>query len=65
MKKLLLALAVIGVLLTFSAVSTMDYYTKEVIQDFPTHLWWMLYGGMAMTVPAFVYTYIEDNKEGK
>ena len=63
MKKIIcISLAVIGAVLTFSAVSTMDYYMRELITDFPNYLYWMLGGGATLMLPAVIYGLLEGDK---
>ena len=42
--------AIIGTLLMFSAISTSDFYSMEVIQETPTYVWYMLGIGFAMVI---------------
>ena len=62
MKKIFKAMAIIGVLLAFGAIGTMDFYTKELISDFPMCCYIMLFGGISMTLPALVYGILESGK---
>ena len=48
-------LAIIGMILMFSAISTMDFYTKELLQDIPTYLFIMLLGGAILTLPTIIH----------
>lgn len=61
MKKFLIGLAMVGAIISILAVSTMDYYTKELISDFPAYLYGVFYGGVALMIPVFVY----DGNGGK
>lgn len=62
MKKLFKAMAVIGAVLAIGAVGKMDYYTKELLSDYPKYCNLLLYGGMSMMIPAFVYSILEGGK---
>jgi uncharacterized membrane protein len=54
-KKISIVLAIIGVVLVYLSISTMDYCTQYTTDDIPTYLYWMLYGGVSMMIPAFLY----------
>lgn len=61
MKKLFKAMAVIGLMLTIGAVGRMDFYT-ELMLDIPMYCHVLMYGGMTMMLPMFVYGILESGK---
>ena len=62
MKRLFKLMAIVGGMLAIGAVGSMDYYTKELISDFPTHLYFVMLGGTAMMLPAFIYGVLKGDK---
>lgn len=66
MKKFIMKiLAVVGFCVATTAISTMDFYTMELMSDIPKYVYFMLFGGMSMMMPLFVYSIIDETKGGK
>lgn len=65
MKKLFKAMAFIGAAVVIGTAGKMDYHTMGLVSDFPTYCYYMLYGGMSMMIPLFVYGIIDETKGGK
>lgn len=60
--KICIALAFIGLASIIAAVWTMDFYLLELVIDFPNYLYWMMFGGMSMLIPAFICGIWEGDK---
>ena len=62
MKKICIALAIIGLVTVYLSISTMTYCSLYTTADIPTYLYWMLGGGVAMMLPAFLYVVFKGDE---
>lgn len=54
------ALAAIGIILAFLAVSTSDYYVIELGQKEPQYVWTVAIVGVVLMIPAVVRMFLDD-----
>lgn len=58
-KAITLIMAYFGVALIIGATGTMDFYLKELFSNYPPYLNYMLWGGMVLMLPAFIYSVLK------
>ena len=65
MKAIITALALIGAVIVFGAVSTSDFFTMELVQTEPTYVWGMFKLGCALMMPKVIQIICSEVKGGK
>ncbi len=56
-------MGLMGAICIYIGVSTSDYYNMELGIEEPAYVWWVIWVGLSLIIPAIAFSIFEELKE--